>query len=111
MNKSSTSTPKPPSGLSAEAEVWRKKIIEGYEITDDAGLLILMTAMEAFDRLRECQRVLASEGLTCTDRFGQTRAHPLTAVERDSRTALLRSLKALNLDIEAPGPIGRPPGR
>lgn len=101
----------PPKMLSAEARRWWRQIVAGYEIDDDAGQLILLTAMESFDRLRDCQKILAAEGLVCTDRFGQTRAHPLTAVERDSRTALLRSLKSLNLDVEPSGPMGRPPGR
>ncbi len=102
---------KPKLGLSHEAETWRQKIIEGFEIGDDAGLLILMTAMEAFDRLREAQEILKREGITTTDRFGQVKQHPGTMIERDARTALLRSLKALNLDIVPPGEIGRPPGR
>jgi P27 family predicted phage terminase small subunit len=108
MKKSGTN---PPRGLSPEAEAWRRKIVEGFEIDDNAGALILTTAMEALDRLRQAQKLIDREGITTTDRFGQVKQHPATMVERDSRTALLRSLKALNLDIEAPGEIGRPPGR
>ena len=41
----------------------------------------------------------------------QPRAHPLLAVERDSRAQMLAAMKALNLDLEPPrdGP-GRPGG-
>ncbi len=85
--------------------------MQGFEITDDAGLLLLTQAMESFDRLREAQAILATEGITIKDRFGQVRQHPATLVERDAKNMLLRSLKALNLDIQPPGPIGRPPGR
>jgi hypothetical protein len=49
--------------------------------------------------------------MTVKDRFGVDRPHPLLATERDSRTAFLRSLTALGLDVEAVGGIGRPPGR
>ena len=103
---------KAPKNLSREGKnLWRK--IQGeYQITDEAGLLILATACEAFDRMRLSQEILKKEGMATTDRFGQAKAHPMTTVERDSRTAMLAALKQLNLDIEPlrDGP-GRPPGR
>lgn len=103
---------KPPKNLGREAtKLWRK--IQGeYGITDEAGLLILATACEAFDRMRLSQEILSKEGMTVADRFGQPKAHPMTTVERDSRAAMLAALKQLNLDLE---PLrdnrGRPPGR
>lgn len=101
----------PPRNLSKEAKTWWKEIVAAYEIEDEAGLLILRTAAEALDRLREAQEVLRAEGIIAHDRFGQARQHPATLIERDARTALLRSLKALSLDTEPPGPVGRPPAR
>jgi P27 family predicted phage terminase small subunit len=102
----------PPKNLSREAtKLWRK-LQEEYGITDEAGLLILRTGLEAFDRMRQAQEILSNQGMTTTDRFGQPKAHPMTTVERDSRAAMLAALKQLNLDIEPlkDGP-GRPPGR
>lgn len=109
MKKPST---KPPDHLSAEAKkVWRDLLAE-YQIDDVAGLRILRTALESFDRAAEARRQIDNEGLTVLDRWGQKKAHPLLAVERDNRAAFLAGLKALNLDIE---PLrdraGRPPGR
>jgi hypothetical protein len=46
------------------------------------------------------------EVLTIADRFGQQRQHPATLVLRDSRNLMLRSLKALNLDISPGNPLG-----
>ena len=89
-------------GLSAEARGWKKQLIEAFDITDEAGLLLLGTAMESFDLMREAQTILAAEGIICRDRFGQQRQHPATLVLRDAKTALLRSMKALNLDVEPP---------
>jgi phage terminase small subunit len=97
--------------LSTEAKSWRKKIISAFELDDDAGMLLLDTAMEAFDRLREAQAIVNRDGCVVKDRFGQFRQHPATLVERDARTSLMRALKALNLDIQPPGPMGRPAGR
>jgi phage terminase small subunit len=83
-----------------------------YAITDSAGLLILQGIAEAFDRMRKAQKIVADEGETVTDRFNQIRPHPMIAVERDCRSAILRGLKALNIDLEPLNDtIGRPPGR
>jgi P27 family predicted phage terminase small subunit len=104
--------PTAPKSLSRQAaKLWRG-IQDEYRITDPGGLLILRSALEAFDRMREAQEILSTEGVTTTDRFGQPKAHPMTTVERDSRAAMLGALKQLNLDLE---PLrdspGRPPGR
>jgi len=85
-------------------------LVEAFEIEDAAGQLLLQTAMEAFDSMREAEQIIKRDGLTIKDRFGQVRLNPAALLLRDSRTALLRSLKALNLDIQTPGPIGRPVG-
>jgi P27 family predicted phage terminase small subunit len=100
-----------PRHLSAEARAWWKRIVENFEIDDDSGLLILRTAMESLDRLREAQTLLKADGICIADRFGQKRQHPATMIERDARTAMMRALKALNLDVDPIGEIGRPAGR
>ena len=94
--------------LSKEAKRWQKKLILEYAVSDQGGLLILQVAMESFDRMRDCQAIIQEEGPTTTDRFKQQKAHPLCAVERDSRSALLMALKSLNLDLE---PLHDTPGR
>ena len=102
------SVPQPPKALSREAKGWWRRLTTEYEIGDHAGRLVLMTALEAFDRMREAQAVLATDGITITDRFDQVKAHPLTVVERDNRAQMLAALKALNLDVE---PLRNGPGR
>lgn len=99
---------KPPKTLSAEASRWWKKLIEDYDITDEAGFLLLQTGLEAFDRMRGAQDVIRREGLQVKDRFGQMKSHPLLTTERDSRAQMLMALKALNLDLE---PLREAPGR
>lgn len=110
MKKSEQS--KPPKRLSREAQGWWLRLQGEYGIEDEAGRLLLMTAMEAFDRMRLAQNAVKRKGATFEDRFGQLRAHPLLSVERDARAQMLAALKALNLDLEPlrDGP-GRPPGR
>ncbi len=103
---------KAPKHLTTEARALWDRLMKEYQIEDEAGLLILQTALEAFERMRGAQAVIAVEGLQVTDRFDQKKAHPLTVTERDSRAAMLAALKALNLDLE---PLqeraGRPAGR
>ncbi len=102
---------KAPSHLSKKArELWRE-ILREYEIDDPAGLAILKTAMEAWDRAREAREAIDREGPTYTDRFGCPKQHPLLTVERDSRSQFLQALKQLNLDLEPLRDRGRPPGR
>jgi P27 family predicted phage terminase small subunit len=83
-----------------------------YNIDDKAGLLLLTTACEAFDRMKQAADIIKKEGLQLPDRFGQFKAHPCATIERDSRAAMMAAIKALNLDVEPlqDGP-GRPLGR
>jgi P27 family predicted phage terminase small subunit len=97
-----------PETLSDEARSWWNKITSEYQIEDQGGLLILQTALEAFDRMRDAQKTLSAEGLIVQDRFMQQKAHPLCTVERDSRSQFMMGLKQLNLDIEPLKNIGRP---
>jgi P27 family predicted phage terminase small subunit len=97
--------------LSKEAQKIKKNILKEFLIEDEGGLQILQTSLEAFDRMRECQKVIEKEGLTVKDRFGQIKAHPLCTVERDARSQFLLGLKRLNLDIEPlRDKLGRPGG-
>lgn len=99
---------KAPSGLSAEARKWWRKLTAEYAITDQGGLLLLGTALEAYDRMRAAQLAIEAEGMTLADRFGQLKPHPLLAAERDARGQLISALRSLNLDVE---PLHDGPGR
>ena len=96
--------------MSAEARKWWRKIRTEYAIEDSGGLLILQALLEAFDTMREAQRISKADGMKVKDRFGQDKIHPLCAVERDARAQVYQGLKALNLDIEPLKAIGRPGG-
>jgi len=105
-------TYKAPGHLSPEAKkIWRE-ILSEYQIDDAVGRKILRVSLEAFDRAQAAREAVDMEGLTVTDKFDQTKAHPLLSVERDSRAAFLAGLKALNLDLEPlKDRAGRPAGR
>ena len=98
---------KPLKTLSKEAQNWWKRLVEDFELDDDAGLLLLQTAMEAFDDARRAQNQIAQDGAVVKDRFNQLRQHPAVLNLRDSRTAMLKALRQLNLDISPGNPLGK----
>ena len=104
--------PQAPKDLSAEARAIWRQLTRDYQIDDRAGLVLLRTTLEAFDSMRQAQEQIEQDGATYRDRFGQTKAHPLLPVVRDSRAQFMAGLKALNLDLEpASHRIGRPAGK
>ena len=105
MKKSAS--PKPPKELSLEARRFWSKVVEEFAVNDPAGRMIIATACEAFERMRQAQEILSREGLTVTDRYGQVKPHPCASIERDSRSSMLSALKALRLDVE---PLNARPG-
>ena len=101
----------PPAGLSREAAAWWQRLRDEYDIVDAGGLAALAAGAEAFDRTRQAAAMIDADGLVSTDRFGQLRAHPAVAIERDARDQMLRSIKLLHLDLEPQkGRPGRPSG-
>lgn len=97
----------PPTELSAEAQNWWRLFVTEWQL-DDASLLILRSGLEALDRMRQAQDLIAKHGLVAPDRFGQLKQNPATIIERDSRAAMLSAFKRLNLDLE---PLAAGPGR
>jgi phage terminase small subunit len=88
---------------------WVRETAQEYVLEPHHERLLVL-AGEAWDRCQQARETLGVEGLTVADRFGQTRAHPCIAVERDSRIAFARLLRDLGLDDDGPNPVGRPPG-
>lgn len=100
-----------PKHLSRAAKAWYRSLTDEYGIEDQAGKLLLQTALEAFDRMKAAAKRINADGDAVEDRFGQVKPHPLLNAERDARSQMLAALKQLNLDLEPlrDGP-GRPPG-
>jgi phage terminase small subunit len=63
---------------------------------------LLTLAAEAWDRATQAREALAEHGIVFEDRFGQPRARPEVAIERDSRVAFARMIRELNLDLAPP---------
>ncbi len=100
--------PKPPAHLKPQTRRWWSSVIADFAL-EAHHVRVLTLAGEAWDRTQEARERLAADGTYLADRFGQLRAHPAVAVERDSRLAFARLLRELDLDVEPPRSPGRPP--
>jgi P27 family predicted phage terminase small subunit len=98
----------PPTHLHEGTATWWEAVVEEYEL-EDHHLKLLTLAAETWDRCREARETLAEEGTYYNDRFGQPKAHPAVAVERDSRIAFARLMRELDLDGD-PLPPPKLPG-
>jgi P27 family predicted phage terminase small subunit len=99
--------PSPPKHLAPETKAWFSAVADAFDLEPHHTRLLTL-ASESWDRCQQARVILAKEGISYTDRFGQPHAHPLLAVERDSRLAFARLVRELGLDAEAPD-TSRPP--
>jgi len=87
---------KVPEHIKDSGRKWLKTVLAEYEFTN-SELNLLFVAASCMDRLQEVREKIALEGLTVPDRFGQMKAHPLLAAERDNRLVLSRLCNQLKI--------------
>ena len=92
---------KAPEHLSEATQRWWRSVYKEYELQPH-HIKLLTLAAEALDRAEEARLALQEQGVTFLDRFGQPKASPMVAIERDSRIAFARLLRELALDVQAP---------
>ena len=91
---------KVPKHLTASSRHFYEQICNDY-VLESHHLRLLQLLCEAFDRGQEARKLLATEGLTVVDtKLGIRRPHPCVSIERDSRTAVARLTRELNLSEE-----------
>jgi len=93
--------PPPPPHLSKEMEVFWTTVFQTRNLQPHE-VLLLAKALEAHDRAEQARRDLKRQGLTFQDRFGQPRARPEVAIERDSRAGFAKLLSQINLHTLTP---------
>jgi hypothetical protein len=67
-------------------------------LPDHVGLLI--AACRYLDRADEARDIIAREGLTRANRFGETREHPAVAIERQAMAAFTKTIAQMGFDAE-----------
>jgi len=97
-----------PKHLQPATRRWWSSVVGGFEL-DEHHIKLLTLAAEALDRANEATARIAKDGAYITDRFGQLKAHPACAVERDAAATFARLLRELDLDTEQAPEAARPP--
>lgn len=92
--------PGPPKHLAATGKRLWTSVLSEFTVDDAAGLALLRAACEAADRADQARRRIAREGAVVKDRFGQLKAHPAVAIERDARAAMISAFRAMHLAPE-----------
>ena len=100
---------KPPKHLSKPSKKFFKKIFEEYEL-EDHHIKLLILACESLDKITKARKSIDKTSLIYTDRFGRPKIHPLAKIEIDNKAIFIKLIKAMELGVELPGQIGRPPG-
>ena len=92
---------RPPGHLRAATRRWFAAVVADYDL-DPHHVRLLTLAAEAWDRGQQAREVIDRDGMTFSDRFGQPKARPEIAIERDSRIGFARLIRELGLDVEPP---------
>ena len=91
------STTAPPDNLSERSQQFWRATVELWVVDDPAALALLELACIALDRGEQARELLDADGLTVTDRYGQTKAHPAANIEQAARLSVARLLRELRL--------------
>ena len=100
--------PGPPESLKRHGRALWNQIQSEYEIRDGGGIEMLRQACAAADRAEDCAKKIEREGLTVTNARGTPHDHPLVKHELAARAFVVKTLRALGLNVE---PLRRGPGR
>jgi hypothetical protein len=90
-----------PKHLRKPTQTWVKSVLSDYDL-EEHHFKLLIAAAESWDRLCAAREIVDAQGMTFTDRFGQPKARPEVAIERDSKVVMARLLRELALDSEPP---------
>jgi phage terminase small subunit len=93
--------------LSKRSRALYRRIQSDYELGDHHRRLLQLLC-EALDRADAAQAAINEHGLTCEDRFGQTKPRPEVAIKRDAEVSAARLLREIDLDASTISDV-RPP--
>lgn len=95
--KKATNPNAPPSHLSAGSQAFWSRVVTDYELDEAPARELLRLCCEAMDRCEQARAQLERDGLTVTDRYGQTKPHPCAVIETQNRLAVARLLRELRV--------------
>ncbi|MCK4537384.1 MAG: P27 family phage terminase small subunit [Candidatus Krumholzibacteria bacterium] len=101
---------KAPTGLSAGSKgIWKALVKEW--VLDRSNLVLLQTALEAYDRMIQAKRQVDKDGITVKSPSGLVRPHPALKIEKEAGSRFLQAFKMIGFNLEPPRTQGRPTGR
>jgi len=109
QNSFSQSPPGPPENLKRYGRALWAKVQDQYAIADVGGTEMLGQACAAADVAEDCAAKIKSEGLTVVSGSGTPHDHPLLRHELAARAFVVKTLRALGLNVEPLRRPGRPP--
>jgi phage terminase small subunit len=83
------------------------RMLEEWEF-DFSGRILLKTACEEYDKWLKASEKVEELGPVIVSPTGHVRRNPACNLARDARNGFLQAWRMFNLDMEIPGPIGRP---
>ena len=102
--------PATPQGLSAASKkIWDE--VNGAWVLGVESIVLLQTALEAYDRLKQAQKQVDTDGITITSPSGLIRPHPSLRLEKEAAGRFLQAWKQLGFGQEAPAEVARSIGR
>ena len=101
--------PQAPKHLAPESRKTWRRVVETYDLGPDQ-LMTLQGMLEAWERAQQARQLLADNGGPLLIEDGKTKRHPACDVERHAYSLFQRLQRTLGIDLEPPGPVGRPPG-
>lgn len=100
-----------PDYLSEKSKAIWKKVVEEYDI-DITLYCYLESALKNLDEADRMTEIIDRDGLTITNkRSGAVKVHPLLSMRDKCYTQFGKFWNLMGLDLEPPGPTGRPAGR
>ncbi len=96
-----------PTDLGPAGKRFFRTVTRDFELEGHA-LRLLEEACRSLDRAEEARAAVEADGAYLKDRFGQVKAHPGIAVERDHRGLFARLVRELGLPLDG-APDTRPP--
>ena len=103
-----SSTLRAPKHLKADTRRWWEAVVDRWQL-EEHHVRLLTLAAEAWDRCAQARALIAKDGLTVATRDGGAKLHPACRVEQASQIAFARLLRELDLDLDAPAEVVRPP--
>ena len=101
--------PQAPKHLAAESRRTWRRVLETYDLGPDQ-VMTLQAMLENWDRAQQAREILAKNGGPLLVEDGRTKRHPAIDVEKQAYSLFQRLQRTLGIDLEPPGPVGRPPG-